>query len=199
MTQEEADARLDELYGPDGESERAALFDALDLMDGQFNAHGVELGQQYESGAIVSEPEPEAPARCDQELFYEPSTRPGRPLPHAWLNIGNVQVSTIDVCAYDRFTLITGAGGSAWLTAAEEVSAEIGVEISGVRISLGLEVNDVLGQWTQRREVGDHGCVLVRPDRIVAWRSDDMTEDPSASLRSVMASVLGVASAQASG
>ena len=37
-----------------------------------------------------------------------------------------------------------------------------------------------------------------RPDRIVAWRSDDMLEDPSASLRSVMASVLSLESAQAS-
>jgi 2,4-dichlorophenol 6-monooxygenase len=198
MTQEEADARLDDLYGPDGESERAALFGALELMDGQFNAHGVELGQQYESGAIVAEPEPGAPAPRDPELSYEPSTRPGSPLPHAWLNIGNVEASTFDVCAYDRYTLITGAGGSAWLAAAEAVSAETGVEISGVRISLGLEVNDVLGQWTQRREVGDSGCVLVRPDRIVAWRSDGMAEDPSASLRSVMAWVLGVASVKVS-
>jgi 2,4-dichlorophenol 6-monooxygenase len=107
-------------------------------------------------------------------------------------------VSTFNVCAYDRYTLITGAGGSAWLAATEEVSAEIGVEISRMRISLGLEVNDVLGQWTQRREVGDRGCVLVRPDRIVAWRSDDMPEEPSASLRSVMASVLGVPSARVS-
>ena len=48
MTPDEVDARLAELYGPDGEQQRAELLAALDLTNAQFNAHGVELGQARE-------------------------------------------------------------------------------------------------------------------------------------------------------
>jgi 2,4-dichlorophenol 6-monooxygenase len=192
MTPDEVDARLAELYGPDGEQQRAELLAALDLTQGQFNAHGVELGQRYRSRAVVDDgtPPPE-PAR-DPVLHYEPSTHPGRPLPHAWLAVGDRDVSTLDLCAYDRFTLVTGAGGQPWLDAAAKVSAELGVEVAGVRVSLGLDVNDVYGDWIRRREIGDRGCLLVRPDRIVAWRAADGVEDPKGSLRAVMSTILGV-------
>ena len=45
---------------------------------------------------------------------------------------------------------------------------------------------DVYGDWTKRREVNDGGCVLVRPDRIVAWRSMDLVPQPEKTLRDVM-------------
>ena len=190
MTPDEVDARLAELYGPDGEEQRADLLAALELTNAQFNAHGVELGQRYRSRAVVSDgtsaPEP---AR-DPVLHYEPSTFPGSPVPHAWLAMGDRDVSTLDLCAYDRFTLVTGAAGQPWLDAAAKVGAALDVEIAGVQVSLGLDVNDVYGDWIRRREVGDRGCVLVRPDRIVAWRSLDRVDDPEAALRAVMSGIL---------
>ncbi len=192
MTPDEVDARLAELYGPDGEQQRAELLAALDLTNAQFNAHGVELGQRYRSRAVVDEGKPPPESARDPVLHYEPSTYPGRPIPHAWLAIGDRDVSTLDLCAYDRFTLVTGAGGQPWLDAAAKLSAELGVEIAGVQVSLGLEVNDVYGDWIRRREVGDRGCVLVRPDRIVAWRSPDRVDDPKEALRAVMSAILGV-------
>ena len=42
------------------------------------------------------------------------------------------------------------------------------------------------------REIGDRGCVLVRPDRTVAWRSTDGVDDPKEALRAVMSGILGV-------
>ncbi len=191
MSPEAVDARLAELYGPDGEAQRAELLAALERMNGQFNAHGVELGQRYRSRAVVAEETPPPAPTRDPDLHYEPSTRPGSPIPHAWLAVGDRDVSTLDLCAYDRFTLLTGAGGQPWLDAAAKVSTDLGVEIAGVRVSLGLEVNDVYGDWIRRREVGDRGCVLVRPDRIVAWRSPDRVDDPKAALRAVMSAILG--------
>jgi 2,4-dichlorophenol 6-monooxygenase len=191
MSPAEVDARLAELYGPEGEEQRAALLAALDVTNAQFNAHGVELGQRYQSRAVVDDgtPPPELP--CDPVLHYQPSTHPGSPIPHAWLAVGDQDVSTLDVCAYDRFTLATGAGGQPWLDAAAKVSAEFGVEVAGVQVSLGLDVNDVYGDWIRRREVGDRGCVLVRPDRIVTWRSPDEVEEPQKALREVMSHILG--------
>jgi 2,4-dichlorophenol 6-monooxygenase len=192
MTPDEVDARLAELYGPDGEQQRNALLAALDVTNAQFNAHGVELGQRYRSRAVVSDgTSPREPER-DPVLHYEPSTTPGSPVPHAWLAIGDQDVSPLDLCAYDRFTLITGAAGQPWLDAAAKVSAEVGVEIAGVQVSLGLDVNDVYGDWIRRREIGDRGCVLVRPDRIVAWRSLDRVDDPEPALRAVMLGILDV-------
>ena len=64
---------------PRGAAKRAALVKAMELKNYEFNAHGVELGQFYESAAIVPDgsvrPEPDR----DPELYYQPSTvpRPG--------------------------------------------------------------------------------------------------------------------------
>jgi 2,4-dichlorophenol 6-monooxygenase len=192
MSPDEADARLAELYGPEGEQQRAELLAALDVTNGQFNAHGVELGQRYRSRAVADDGTPPPEPTRDPVLHYEPSTHPGSPIPHAWLAVGDQDVSTLDLCAYDRFTLVTGAGGQPWLDAAAKVSAELGVEVAGVRVSLGLDINDVYGDWIRRREIGDKGCVLVRPDRIVAWRSPAAVEEPQKALREVMSRILGI-------
>jgi 2,4-dichlorophenol 6-monooxygenase len=190
LTVDEVEARLDKIYGPDGGDDRAALLKALDLMDGQFNAHGVELGQRYTSSAVVGDRTPPPEPTRDPELYYEASTYPGSPVPHAWLAIGNTNVSTLDLCRYDRFTLIVGAAGSPWITAARDVSDDLGVAVEPVVVSLGCEVNDVFGDWIRRREVGDDGCVLVRPDHIVAWRSHGAEADPTTALRSALSRLL---------
>jgi 2,4-dichlorophenol 6-monooxygenase len=39
--------------------------------------------------------------------------------------------------------------------------------------------------------VSDQGCLLVRPDRFIAWRSHDLPSDPVAALRRAMRSILG--------
>ena len=191
MTEEQVETRLAELFGPEGEEQRTALLAGLKLMNGQFNAHGVELGQRYRSRAVAEEDAPPPEPARDPDLHFEPSTYPGSPIPHAWLAVGDRDVSTLDVCAYDRFTLVTGAGGQAWIDAAGKVGAELGVPIEGVSISLGLENNDVYGDWIRRREVGDGGCLLVRPDRIVAWRAPDLVDEPTAALRDVLSRLLG--------
>ena len=55
---------------------------------------------------------------------------------------------------------------------------------------LGKEFNDVLGTWTRTRGITDRGCVLVRPDRSVARRSDHDTLDPAAALSAAMRQIL---------
>jgi 2,4-dichlorophenol 6-monooxygenase len=189
---EHAARHLDQVFGPDGESERAEVFAGLETMNAQFNALGVELGQRYTSNAVVDDGTPFPPYDRDPELHYHPTTHPGAALPHAWLGRDTHDISTLDLCAYDRFTLITGAAGSDWEQAALEVSDELGVEIRPFRVALGQDHNDVLGTWTRTREVTDRGCVLVRPDRFVAWRSHERVDDPVDALRTAMHQVLGV-------
>ncbi len=190
QTVAEANAVLDEVFGPCGEEHREQLLKGLDVMNGQFNAHGVELGQRYRSAAVVDDGTPFPPYTRDPDLHYHPSTHPGCALPHAWLGRDTHDISTLDLGAYDRFTLITGASGAAWEAAAAQVSAELGVEIRAFRVALGQPYNDVLGGWTRLREVCDGGCVLVRPDRFIAWRSADAVADAPGALADAMRRVL---------
>jgi 2,4-dichlorophenol 6-monooxygenase len=190
-TESEALARLDVLHGPDGESQRLALFAALDLLNGQFNAHGVEMGQRYVSGAVVDDGTPFPAFERDPDLYYHPTTHPGAPLPHVWLQRGTEDVSTLDLCRYDRFTLITGIAGSPWADATTEVSRATGVNIQPIAVGLGQENNDVLGTWSRLREIADDGCLLVRPDRVIAWRCSCGVADPAGMLRQAVAEVLG--------
>jgi len=187
---DEANQLIDEMVGPTGGEKRKQIFEAVDLMNGQFNALGVELGQFYRSDAVVAEGSKAPTSERDKDLYYEPSTAPGHPLPHAWLVSGTEDMSTIDLCDYDQFTLITGADGDHWQDAAKQVSLDLGVAIKPMQVSLGLAVNDVYGDWTRLREVDDDGCILVRPDRIIAWRSMRRGDNPKEALREAMLKIL---------
>lgn len=192
QTKEEAWANLNELYGDSetGAKRREALLAGLDAMNWQFNAIGVELGQRYESSAIVSDGTPFPPHDRDPELHYHPTTHPGAHLPHVWLEHDRERISTIDLARGGRFVLLTGIGGENWLSAAEQVGREMGVEIAGFSVGLGQAYNDVIGEWTRRREITDHGCLLVRPDGYIGWRSPGAVPDSADALRKVMAQIL---------
>jgi 2,4-dichlorophenol 6-monooxygenase len=43
----------------------------------------------------------------------------------------------------------------------------------------------------RQREISAQGALLVRPDRVVAWRSLGATADPAAALAHALARVLG--------
>src|SRR5438128_977653 len=60
-----------------GRARRAALSAAVELQHYQFNAHGVELGQRYISGAVLDNGTPFPQPARDPELFYQPTTHPG--------------------------------------------------------------------------------------------------------------------------
>ena len=192
MSERDAKSNIEELFGASetGEKRRKALLAGVDLMNYQFNAHGVELGQRYRSKAIAS-PEPFPEYRRDAELYFQPDTVPGSHIPHVWLMHKGKVISTLDLCDYSRFTLIVGAGGQGWVAAASTVAAELGVPIKVARAGLRQEFDDIEGEWLRIRDVSDRGCLLVRPDRFIAWRSHDLPSDPAAALRQTIRSVLG--------
>ena len=192
MSERDAKSNIEELFGASetGEKRRKALLAGVDLMNYQFNAHGVELGQRYRSKAIAS-PEPFPEYRRDAELYFQPDTVPGSHIPHVWLMHKGKVISTLDLCDYSRFTLIVGVGGQGWVAAASTVAAELGVPIKVARAGLRQEFDDIEGEWLRIRDVSDRGCLLVRPDRFIAWRSHDLPSDPAAALRQTIRSVLG--------
>ncbi len=192
QSEEEALRIVDRLFSPEGERQREALLDGLERMNGQFNAHGVELGQRYSSQAVVGDGTSFPPYTRDPDLYYHPTTHPGAHLPHVWLQRGTEDVSTLDLCRYDRFTLITGIDGAAWREAAVQVTRATGVTIAPVAVGLGQTNNDVLGKWTRIRQIDDAGCLLVRPDRFIAWRCPGRVADPAGELEAVVRKILGI-------
>ncbi|UDY23403.1 FAD-dependent oxidoreductase [Nocardioides sp. Kera G14] len=175
---------------PEGAAKRAALVKAMETKNYEFNAHGVELGQFYESTAIVSDGTRPA-ATGDADLYFQQSTSPGSHLPHAWVGDNVTKLALIDLAPYSQWTILTGIAGEAWETAAVKVAAEFGIPLATVVIGPGREVTDLYYDWAKRREIEESGALLVRPDKHVAWRAMSLPEDPESTLRSAVAQLLG--------
>ncbi|MEV5354931.1 FAD-dependent monooxygenase [Streptomyces sp. NPDC052693] len=175
---------------PEGAAKRAALVTAMETKNYEFNAHGVELGQFYESGAVVSDGT-RPPAGKDEDLYHVMSTSPGAHLPHAWVGDNVTKVAMMDLAPYTRWTLITGIAGEEWAGAAEKVAQELGIPLEAVVIGPGRDVTDLYYDWTKLREVEESGAILVRPDKHVAWRSMSLAENPEAALRGALTKIFG--------
>jgi 2,4-dichlorophenol 6-monooxygenase len=132
-------------------------------------------------------PEPEW--QRDRELYYHPTTWPGARLPHVWLGNAGRQVSTLDLAGKGRFSLFTGVNGAAWAQAAADAAERTGVPVEVFVIGPGQAYEDLFGDWATAREVGESGCVLVRPDMHVAWRAQDASR--TAGLSEALLRVLG--------
>lgn len=175
---------------PEGAARRAALVSAMERKNYEFNAHGVELGQFYESRAILSDGTRPAPSR-DEDLYHVMSTSPGAHLPHAWVGDNVTKHAMLDLAPYDRWTLVTGITGQDWEPAAEQVAAELGIRLATVVIGPGRAVTDLYYDWAKLREVEESGALLVRPDKHVAWRAHTLADDPAGALRHALVRVLG--------
>ncbi|GAA4115385.1 FAD-dependent monooxygenase [Nocardioides fonticola] len=178
---------------PAGAAKRAALVKAMETKNYEFNAHGVELGQFYESCAIIGDgTRPvQPPGKEDPDLFHAVSTSPGAHLPHAWVGDQTTRLAMMDLAPYHCWTLITGVAGSAWEQASTTVAAELGVPLEAVVIGPGRAVTDLYFDWAKLREVEESGALLVRPDKHIAWRVTNLPDDPAAALRDALTRLLG--------
>jgi 2,4-dichlorophenol 6-monooxygenase len=175
-----------------GERLREALRKAIDFKVYEFDCHGVGMNHRYVSDAVVIDGQTPPERNADMELYYQPTTWPGARLPHAWVyDRKGGQHSTLDLCGKGRFTLLTGIGGEGWVTAAAEVGAALGLPIRCVTIGPRADFEDHAGDWHRLREIRDAGCLHVRPDQHVAWRSHDRAADPAAELGRVLSAILG--------
>jgi 2,4-dichlorophenol 6-monooxygenase len=177
---------------PEAKARRKALRKAIDKKNYEFNTHGVELNQRYSSPAVI----PDGPAPAfprDEQLYYEPTTMPGAHVPHAWLERDRERVSTLDLCGKGRFALLTGIGGEAWRDAAANVEVQLGVPVEVYSVGpSGCDLMDIYGDWAELSEVEDEGCILVRPDMFVAWRSNSTEGDETRILVDVFETILSL-------
>ncbi len=171
---------------PMGATRRARAAEVTETQRAEFQAHDLEIGFSYSEGALVSDGTP-APLRDPMGGNYQPTTRPGHRLPHAWLTHDGRRLSTLDLAGRDgAFVLITGTRGERWQQAAAEAAKTFGVPVTHVAIGAGQPYIDADGSWAEVREIADSGAILVRPDNHVAWRSlDDTHAAPTDLVKSV--------------
>lgn len=196
QTQEAGNKSLEELFSDaeGAEQRRKELKEVIDLQHRRSNALGVQLGQRYNSGAVVDDGTPFPAFHRDPVLYYESTTHPGGYLPHVWLEHQGRRISTLDILDHGKFGLIVGIGGKPFKAAAEKVSEELGIEVEVYAVGYRCAYDDVLGEWTNVREVSDQGALLVRPDRHIAWRCIDRPDDPTQALRSALRHILALKS-----
>lgn len=179
---------------PEGELRRQSFRDAIAGTAREFHAVGWEMNQRYVSGAVYLEDgaSPRPPLPDDPVLYHKITTYPGSRLPHAWLNtrIPRERFSTIDIVGHGNFTLLTGVSGEKWRTAAQIAAKSLSITLPVYSIGWGQDYEDVYFDWSRRREVRDDGCILVRPDRYVAWRSMGTLDDCNSKLVAVLKSIL---------
>jgi hypothetical protein len=178
-----------------GRAKRRQLADAIDYTCHEFLALGSDMNQRYISESVFLKGAGDfPPLPSDLALYHEPHTFPGLRLPHAWLNtaVPQQQVSTLDLAGKGRFALFTGHGGEAWRTAASRVAQAVGIDIAVLVVGYGLEYEAVYNDWYRLREVEEDGCILVRPDNFVAWRSKTLVDDCSTALHAVFRSILAL-------
>lgn len=189
---EERWSRLARLWSdkPEDREHRRAVLEVMAAQSQEFHEHDVEYGYRYQSNAVVADGSPEPPER-DFRMFI-PSTRPGSPLPHAWVEDDTfTRRSILDLVGVDRFVLIAGERGEPWKEAALAVADELGVGLDAWRIGhVAGDLRDPRLRFERVREFGPDGAILVRPDRCVAFRTFGMVDDPRATLRQVFLDVL---------
>lgn len=176
-----------------GATRRAQLEEVFRVQRVEYVAHDMEMGFTYDRGAVIDDGSPPA-WRDPMGHEYRPTSRPGSRLPHAWLNRQGAKISSHDLIPLGGFVLITGRNGQAWCNAAAALAAETGIDLHAVQVGAGCEVTDPSGVWEKVREVEDGGCVLVRPDAHIGYRSKTAVPDAAATLRNVFAEILSPAS-----
>jgi 2-polyprenyl-6-methoxyphenol hydroxylase-like FAD-dependent oxidoreductase len=172
--------------GPAGDGERGAVRAAIANQAEHFDMLGLQLGFQYERGAIV--PDGSArPAVGSPVREFVPCGRPGARVPHAWTLRHGERVSTLDLLPPDRFTLIAGAAGAAWIEAAGAIAAP-----PLHCLAIGRDVPDPDGAWAALLGIGNAGALLVRPDQHVAWRSAQGVPNPGDALCNALSRSIGI-------
>jgi 2,4-dichlorophenol 6-monooxygenase len=177
---------------PDSPRRRHQLSQAVASHSFEFHQHGVDFGYTYHSAAIVDDGSPE-PEPIDPVRIYEPSTRPGSSLPHAWVERAGERLALGSLVHGGHFVLIAGEDGMEWIDAATKIAAERGIPLRATRVGFeDVDHVDVRLSWLKHRGIRSDGALLVRPDRFVAFRAFEAASDPAAALNAAFDQILAI-------
>ncbi|MEP7242673.1 MAG: hypothetical protein ABI885_03200 [Gammaproteobacteria bacterium] len=174
----------------DARERRGKLREAIAFKVYEFDTHGVEMNQRYDSDAVIFAEGDSHSFTEDAELVYQAVCMPGVRVPHVWLVKQRRNYSSLDLVGHGRFTLLTGIGGEGWRKAADAATAALGVPLTVLTIEPDCDYEEPFGDWARIRDVEDDGAVLVRPDQFVAWRSSNRVEGQATLLTAAVRKIL---------
>ncbi|QSE86631.1 FAD-dependent monooxygenase [Rhodococcus koreensis] len=167
---------------PEYSERRDLVNNALAAQSREFHHHGLEFGFTYDSAAVVDDGTP-AIEPIDAVRLYESSTKPGHPLPHAFVTRRGEIFPLQNLTHGGKFVLIAGEDGQAWVEAAAKIAESAGIALEAVTVGADdADLADVRFAWLRKRQITRDGAVLVRPDRFVGFRSAGAVADPQAVL-----------------
>lgn len=175
---------------PESAAKRHALNRAIGSQTMEFRHHNVEFGYRYDSSAIVPDGSPDYEP-LDSVRLYEPSTKPGHPMPHAFVERQGERTALGELVHGGKFLVLAGEEGHAWVEAANKLAAVNDLPlVAGTVGVLDSDFVDVRCAWLKNRAISASGVVVVRPDRYVAFRSIDAVDDPGTALRNALSQIL---------
>jgi len=174
FTMQQALARWQSRIGAGGGADSAPLVDYA----------AVAFGYRYRSSAVLGAPEDAAPPLPPEELAGQPGTR----APHLPLTLDGREISTLDLYG-QRFVLLAGANGAAWVSAAQRVARRLDVPLDAYRFGVELAGDE------GAHGIAPDGALLVRPDGFVAWHAPAAEENPERSLEHALSRLLSRESA----
>ncbi|MBN8987938.1 MAG: FAD-dependent monooxygenase [Rhizobiales bacterium] len=152
----------------------AKWVDATFEPDRLFGDDAMEFGQLVRSSAVIGAGD-DLPAAASPTVW---AGQPGTRAPHAWIGRGGETISTLDLFGKD-FILMTE--DQAWLAAIG------GLPIKGYLVGFDIVFPEG-GAFETRFGICGKGATLIRPDGIVAWRTDKSAD--VGELRRVIAQVV---------
>ncbi|MFC9745658.1 aklavinone 12-hydroxylase RdmE [Streptomyces niveus] len=157
--------------------------DMADVWDKSVGYVETLLGFRCRSAAVLATDDD--PARVEDPRT--PSGRPGFRAPHVWVRRAGERVSTVHLTG-EHWTLLAGELGESWGVAARAVATALDVPVHVHRV--GTDFTDPQNAVPDRYGIGKAGASLIRPDGIVAWRTEEQAPDATAVLDGVLRQVL---------
>ncbi|KAK5125559.1 hypothetical protein LTR85_000670 [Meristemomyces frigidus] len=162
---------------PEGEAARKKAPGISYIVNNHFNkpeeldCAGVQLGARYNDSPLIV-PDGEPPMESFPETYnkYCPSGVPGGRAPHIWLD----DKREIGSSLYDRL------GKGFTLLRLDPTAGVDGLVKAAKARSMPMEVLDV--ELPEAREMYERSLVLIRPDKYIAWRGDELPVDLAALL-----------------
>jgi hypothetical protein len=148
---------------PEGEAARARAGAYLEKHTrAEFNIPGITFGGRYDGSPIIVSDGTEPPA--DRPNEYIPTACPGGRAPHLWLGE--------NVSLYDRFDF-------EWTLLRIGRSPPSGEKLMLAAAELGLDLPSLDLPSDEARDLYGADLALVRPDQIVAWRGNAISNAPA--------------------
>jgi 2-polyprenyl-6-methoxyphenol hydroxylase-like FAD-dependent oxidoreductase len=132
------------------------------------NSLGLDIGVHYEGqGAFI--PDGHRLPEVQDVSLYTPTASPGWRAPHFWLNDGEGRISSSISLSNGRFVLLCGTKGEGWKAAAK--SPGLGVGLDAYIVGPSGDLRPESADFEDLYGIDADGCVLIRPDGHVAFRS----------------------------